>query len=55
VRLLGEMREAGEIPFEWIADNTRWMRKPSAFTGIEACLNSCANSYRRDLWSAMPV
>jgi hypothetical protein len=31
------------------------MRKPSAFTGIEACLNSTANSYRRDLWSSMPV
>jgi len=55
VRLLGEMREAGAIPFEWIADNTRWMRKPSTFTGIEQCLNSCANNYRRDLWAAMPV
>jgi hypothetical protein len=55
VRLLGEMREAGEIPFEWIADNTRWQRKLSTFTGIESCLNSCANNYRRDLWAAMPV
>jgi hypothetical protein len=55
VRLFSEMREAGQIPFEWIADNTRWMRKPSAFTGIEACLNSTANSYRRDLWASMPV
>jgi hypothetical protein len=55
VRLLSEMREAGQIPFEWIADNTRWMRKPSAFTGIEACLNSTASSYRRDLWASMPV
>jgi hypothetical protein len=26
VRLLTEMREAGMIPFDWIADNTRWMR-----------------------------
>src|SRR5262245_10337357 len=29
VRLLGEMREAGTIPFAWIADNTRWQRKPT--------------------------
>ncbi len=29
VRLLVEMREAGDIPFEWIADNTRWMRSPT--------------------------
>jgi hypothetical protein len=55
VRLLVEMREAGDIPFEWLADNTRWMRKPSSFTGIEACLNSTSNFYRRDLWVAMPV
>ncbi len=54
-RLLGEMREAGTIPFEWIADNTRWMRKPSTFTGIEDCLNSCAENYRRNLWASMPV
>jgi hypothetical protein len=55
VRLLGEMREAGQIPFEWIADNTRWMRKPSTFTGIESCLNSASKFYRRDLWAAMPL
>ena len=42
IRLLVEMREAGQIPFEWIADNTRWMRKPSTFTGLESCLNSTA-------------
>jgi hypothetical protein len=27
VRLLTQMRRAGEVPFDWIADNTRWMRK----------------------------
>jgi hypothetical protein len=55
IRLLGDMREAGEIPFEWIADNTRWMRKPTSFTGIEQCLNSAAEFYRRNLWANMPV
>jgi hypothetical protein len=55
VRLLTEMREAGRIPFDWIADHTRWMRKPSTFTGVESCLNATANFYRRDLWAAMPV
>jgi hypothetical protein len=55
VRLLGDMRENSEIPFEWIADNTRWMRKPSSFTGIEHCLNSAAEFYRRNLWASMPV
>jgi hypothetical protein len=55
IRLLVEMREAGEIPFEWIADNTRWMRKPSTFVGLEACLQNTSRFYRRDLWAAMPV
>jgi hypothetical protein len=55
IRLLVEMREAGKIPFEWIADNTRWMRKPSTFVGLEHCLKSAAEFYRRNLWAAMPV
>jgi hypothetical protein len=53
-RLLRDMREAGVIPFEWIADNTRWQRKPTTFTGINACLNSTSKFYRRNLWAAMP-
>jgi hypothetical protein len=55
IRLLVDMREAGEIPFDWIADNTRWMRKPATFVGLDACLKATANFYRRDLWAAMPV
>ena len=55
VRLLGRMREAGTIPFDWIADNTRLMRKPATFVGLNACLNNTAKFYRRDLWAAMPV
>jgi hypothetical protein len=55
IRLLVEMREAGQIPFDWIADNTRWMRKPTTYVGIESCLNATSNFYRRDLWAAMPV
>jgi hypothetical protein len=55
IRLLVDMREDGDIPFGWIADNTRWQRKPTTFVGLEACLNATANFYRRDLWAAMPV
>jgi hypothetical protein len=50
VRLLGELRRAGEVPFGSIADNTRWMRKPNSFTGIEHLLEDTARLYRRDLW-----
>jgi hypothetical protein len=52
VRLLVEMRRTGEIPFGWIADNTRWMRKPSTFNGLESALSRTAETYRRAVWDA---
>jgi hypothetical protein len=55
IRLLTDMRESEAIPFEWIADNTRWMRKPSSFTGLDHCLDNTATSYRRNLWASSPV
>jgi hypothetical protein len=55
VRLLTEMREKEEVPFEWIADNTRWMRKPTSFTGLDHALRASSRYYRRDLWAAMPA
>ena len=50
VRLLGQLRLDGEIPFDAIADNTRWMRKPSTHRGLENVLREVASFYRRDLW-----
>jgi hypothetical protein len=51
VRLLGLMRREHELPFNWIADNTRWMRKPRSYTGMEAALEETVKTYRRDLWN----
>ena len=25
---LAQMRRAGELPYDWLTDNTRWQRKP---------------------------
>jgi hypothetical protein len=50
-RLLCEMREDGTIPFSWLADNTRWMRKPTTFSGLQSCLDATAHLYRRNLWN----
>jgi hypothetical protein len=55
IRLLVDMREAHEIPFDWLADNTRWQRKPATFVGLDSCLDNTAAFYRRDLWAAAPV
>lgn len=50
VRLMGQMREEGRVPFEWIVDNTRWMRKPSTYSGLESMLYHAQHTYRRSIW-----
>ena len=50
VRLLGIMRREGDLPFRWIADNTRWMRKPSTYSSLEHALDNTIATYRRALW-----
>jgi hypothetical protein len=50
-RLLGEMREAEDIPFEVIIDNSRWRRRPTTFTGLSDAIWNLAQTYRRDLWA----
>lgn len=51
VRLLGDMRRNREIPFAWIADSTRWMRKPDTYAGIGDFLQQSATLYRKSLWA----
>jgi hypothetical protein len=54
-RLLVKMRMAGDIPFDWIADNTRWMRKPRTYSSLEFALQNTAQTYRRSLWDNQEV
>ncbi len=49
-RLLGQMRRQKVVPFHWIADNTRWMRKPRSFSSLEEALENTAQTYRRAIW-----
>jgi hypothetical protein len=53
-RLLTEMRRAGELPYGWIADNTRWMRKPATYNSLQGMLELTAQTYRRALWATQP-
>lgn len=50
-RLLKQMRLEKQIPFGWIADNTRWMRKPRTYSSMEAALKETARTYRRSIWN----
>lgn len=51
---LSEMRRGDAIPYSWIADNTRWVRKPETFNGLDAALEHMQTYYRRSLWATQP-
>lgn len=53
-RLLAELRRSGAIPYAWLADSTRWMRKPNTYSSAEQALQRTAELYRRALWDDAP-
>lgn len=54
-RALVLLRERGLLPFGYIADSTRWMRKPRSFDGLEDALRDSWRHYRRSLWTSQRV
>jgi hypothetical protein len=44
------MRRTGDLPYGWLADSTRWQRKPQTFGSVEEALKEAARLYRKDLW-----
>lgn len=44
------MRKAGRVPWNWVADSTRWQRKPQSYGSLEEALRHTAQFYRRDIW-----
>ena len=46
------MRKAGQLPYGWIADNTRIQRRPNSFSSIDHALEETARFYRKDLWES---
>lgn len=49
-RALSDLRRTGRMPYGWIADNTRWQRKPRTYNGPEEAIAEVARFYRKDLW-----
>jgi hypothetical protein len=45
------MRREGWLPYDWLADNTRWQRKPQTYDGITDALEATASFYRKSLWA----
>jgi hypothetical protein len=53
-RLLKEAREEGEIPWDWIVDETRAIERVSTWADPAEYARCVAQSYRRDFWNQQP-
>jgi hypothetical protein len=54
-RLLLQMRREGLLPHDWIADGTRWMRKPKTFSSLMSMMRQSHRAYRRAIWDDQHV
>ena len=54
-RELLKLRRNGTLPYRWITDGTRLVRKPTTWSALEQMLDSAAASYRRALWDDQDV
>jgi hypothetical protein len=54
-RLLKEAREQGDIPWEWIVDESRHLERVATWDDTEQYARCVAQSYRRDFWNQQPV
>lgn len=50
-RGLVDLRRGGRLPWHWIADNTRWVRKPRTFHGPADAAEETARFYRKAIWA----
>jgi hypothetical protein len=50
VRLLTRLRMDERMPWSWITDGTRWMRKGVRYGSVEEALEATSRHYRRDYW-----
>lgn len=46
-----QMRRRDLLPYDFISDNTRWMRKPKTYASLESFLQISQDAYRRALWA----
>lgn len=50
-RLLVQAREQGEIPWEWVVDETREPERVNTWNDPQQLFRACVQQYRRDYWS----
>jgi len=54
-RLLVEMRLARRVPFRWLTDATRWVRRPTTYSSLADALQETLLCYRRSVWADQRV
>jgi hypothetical protein len=54
-RLLRDARECGDIPWEWIVDETRALERTPTWNDPDDYARAVTDSYRRDFWNQQPV
>jgi hypothetical protein len=50
-----KLRRSGVLPYSWITDGTRYIRRPSTWDDVNQMLRITASTYRRTLWLAQPT
>lgn len=45
---LAELRKSGRMPYKWLADATRWQRRPRSYDSLMESIEATAAFYRRD-------
>jgi hypothetical protein len=54
-RLLLKAREQGDIPWDWIVDETREFERVATWDDPEQYVRATIRDYRRDFWNQQPV
>ncbi|MEV7470154.1 hypothetical protein AB0O20_27175 [Streptomyces kronopolitis] len=52
VREVGQLREAGRLPWEWITDGTRMVRQETQYDSLNDAMQRNTETYRRNLWAS---
>jgi len=54
-RLLRDARDAGDLPWEWIVDESRHVERAPQWRGLDSYAHAVQDSYRKDYWLQQPV
>jgi hypothetical protein len=46
-----KLRRDGDVPFDWIADESRWVRRMLRYDSMETFQHSIASRYHKDYWA----